>query len=134
MEQAVEEKFNSYPSSARARLYEIRALIIDVAGSESIGELTETLKWGEPSYLSKNGSTVRMNWSARTPDVVSIYFNCNTILVETFKELFQNTFVFKGNREIVLPLLKDVPIAELRSCISMALRYHKIKHLPLLGN
>ncbi len=133
MEQAVEEKFDSYPNDARTRLYEIRELIFDVATYDSIGELTETLKWGEPSYLSKNGSTVRMNWSIKNPEVVSVYFNCNTILVETFKELFQDTFIYKGNREIVLPLSKGVPIVELRSCISMTLRYHKIKHLPLLG-
>ncbi len=133
MEKAVEEKFDSYPSDARIRLYEIRALIFDVAACENIGDLTETLKWGQPGYLSKNGSTVRMNLSVSNPEAISVYFNCNTSLVETFKELFQDTFLYKGNREIVLPLSKGVPVSELRSCISMSLTYHKIKHLPLLG-
>ncbi|MBL4762138.1 MAG: DUF1801 domain-containing protein [Gammaproteobacteria bacterium] len=133
MEPAVEKKFESFPKNARLRLYEIRELIFDVANSDNVGTLTETLKWGEPSYLSTNGSTVRINWSSKNPKVVSIYFNCKTVLVETFRELFQGTFQYIGNREITLPLSKCIPVLELKACISMTLRYHKIKHLPLLG-
>ena len=133
MELAVEQVFNAYPNAIRARLYEVRALIFNVAASENIGHITETLKWGQPSYLSKTGSTLRIDWSAKNPDVVSLYFNCNTRLVDTFKEIFQHQFQYQGNREITLPLSEAIPYNALKSCISMALRYHQIKHLPLLG-
>ena len=70
---------------------------------------------------------------AKSPNHISVYFNCRTVLVETFKELYMDTFSFVGNREIILPLSKPIPMQELKHCISMSLRYHSIKHLPLLG-
>ncbi|MEM8860848.1 MAG: DUF1801 domain-containing protein [Chloroflexota bacterium] len=133
METFVLEKFNSYPAEARAKLFEIREAIFELGQSEKIGEITETLKWGEPSYLAKKGSTVRMDWKSRKPDHVSLFFSCQTTLVETFRELYSDQLQFVDNREIALPISDDLPISELKACISMALRYHSIKHLPLLG-
>ena len=54
--------FNSYPQKVKAKLLFLRQLIFDTAESiEGVGEIEETLKWGEPSYLtpiSKSGSTI----------------------------------------------------------------------------
>ncbi len=133
MDQAVKNIFESFPDKARNVLLVIRANILELAGDVDIDQITETLKWGEPSYLSKNGSTVRIGWSPKFPAYVSVYFNCNTILIETFKEIYAGRFNFVGNREIRLLLTEPIPFPQLMSCISMSLRYHKIKHLPLLG-
>ncbi len=47
----------------------LRELVYQVVAElESPIQLEETLKWGEPSYLTKYGSTVRMDWKAKTPD------------------------------------------------------------------
>ena len=58
--------FDSYPQNVRTRLFFLRQLIFDEAASiEGIKEIEETLKWGEPSYLtpkSKSGSTIRIAW------------------------------------------------------------------------
>ena len=62
-----------------------------------------------------------------------VYFNCKTTLIETFKKIYKDTFNYVGRKEIVFDVLGDLPIQELKACISMSLRYHKIKHLPLLG-
>lgn len=129
----IEKKYQSYPDAARRVLLTIRGAIYELAEAESLGEVVETLKWGEPSFLTKKGSAVRIDWKSKQPDSVSIYFNCNTKLVDTFKELYGNTLQIVGNREIVFPMKDDLPLATLKSCISMALRYHTIKHLPLLG-
>lgn len=133
MDVDVKEKFDSYPGHIRNRLIEIRAIIFEVAEDEEIGEVAESLKWSQPSYTSKSGSPVRMDWKPKNPDSISIYFNCKTSLIETFREIYGNSFKFIGNREIVLPLSENMPIAELRDFISMSLRYHSVKHLPLLG-
>lgn len=53
--------------------------------------------------------------------------------MDTFKELYGDTLHIVGNREIVLSIKDDLPLITLKSCISMALRYHTIKHLALLG-
>ena len=69
--------------------------------TEDVNALEETLKWGEPSYLTKGGITLRMDWKDRALDRYEMYFNCNTSLVDTFKEVYGDVFTFEGNRAIV---------------------------------
>ena len=133
MNRAVNEKFDAFPELARNQLLAIRNSIFDIPGTEHISEITETLKWGEPSYLSKYGSTVRLSWKSKYPGHVSVFFNCKTSLVETFRELYRDDFIFIENRELRFLIAEPIPMAQLMSCITMSLRYHKIKHLPLLG-
>ncbi len=130
----VAAKLQSYPEDIRPRLMQLRELILDVAaGNPDIGDLEETLKWGEPSYLADEGSTVRIGWKRSRPECYAVYFNCNTKLVDTFKETYSDLFTFEGNRAIVFHREDEVPTSALEHCILLSLRYHKIKHLPLLG-
>jgi hypothetical protein len=133
MDKKIKEKFDAYPDNAKTRLLEIRTIILDTAQREGVGELTETLKWGQPSYLVKQGSTVRIDWTPRNPDKVSVFFNCKTTLIETFIEIYGADLQTMGNREIEIPIFGHIPVSELSACVSMSLRYHTIKHLPLLG-
>ena len=133
MNSNIQETFNTYPEAARSTLLSIRAAIYEIAAEESLGEVVESLKWGEPSYQTKSGSALRLGWKEKSPDTISVYFNCKTILIETFKEIYQDTFTYLGSRELVFNLAEELPLVELKACVSMALRYHKIKHLPLLG-
>jgi hypothetical protein len=133
MQTDVQSKFDSYPEQARELLLQIRTAIFDTAKEDDVGELTETLKWGEPSYRAKKGSTIRIDWKPKNPDKVSLFFTCNTSLVETFREVYGDSLQTVGNREIAIPIFGAIPMPELKACLSMALRYHSIKHLPLLG-
>ena len=133
MDAEVRKKFDAYPAAARKKLLKLRGLIFEVAERETLGEVTETLKWGEPSYVTRGGSALRIDWKPKHPDSYSIYFNCNTKLISTFREVYSDTFQYLGNREIRLSISGRTPERELKACISMSLRYHKIKHLPLLG-
>ena len=133
MEQSIKDKFSSYPTNISALLAKIRNLIFEVAKEVGIEDITEILKWNEPSYLTKNGSTIRFDWKAKYPQQYCLYFNCKTSLVETFKELYGDTFNYQSNRAIAFQLSDKLPIAELKHCISLSLRYRTIKHLPLLG-
>lgn len=128
------EVFEKYPDSVQAQMHRLRELGLSAASEiKGLEELEETLKWGEPSYLSKHGSTVRMDWKQKTPDQFAVYFKCTSKLVPTFKELYKDTFTFEGDRAIVFKLDDKIPETELKHCISLALTYHKVKHLPLLG-
>ncbi len=130
----VKEVFENYPRSVQSRLLFLRDLVLSVASEiEGLQELEETLKWGEPSYLAKFGSTVRMDWKAKNPEQYALYFKCTSSLVPTFKTVYGDLFKFEGDRAIVFKLDDKIPETELRHCIFLALRYHKIKHLPLLG-
>ena len=126
--------FDSYAEAMRDKMMRLRQLILDTASeTEGVNGLEETLKWGEPSYLTKGGSTVRMDWKDRAPDQYAMYFNCNTSLVATFKKIYGDVFKFEGNRAIVFGENDELPIDELRHCVSIALTYHRVKHLPFLG-
>ena len=131
---AVEQVFINYPDAVRSKLLELRGLVIETAKEiEGVTELEETLKWGEPSYLTKNGSTLRMDWKSKKPDQYAMYFKCTSRLVETFKLIFKDKFTFEGKRAIVFEIEDEIPKDELRHCIKAALTYHKVKHLPTLG-
>ncbi len=130
----VEAVFNRYPEHVRKKIDNLRRLIIEAANEKAeIAHLEETLKWGEPSYLTKYGSTLRIDWKAKTPDQYSMYFKCTSLLVPTFKQVYADTFTFEGDRAIVFQMNEDVPEVELKQCITAGLVYHKVKYLPMLG-
>jgi hypothetical protein len=125
---AVEEVFASYPPAVRRKMLALRALIFETAAATpAVGALRETLKWGEPAYLtdeSGSGSTVRIDWKAKQPDRYAIYFNCQTTLVETFRTLFPDGLRFEGNRAIVFGVKDRLPVRDLKFCVAAALTYH----------
>jgi hypothetical protein len=134
---AVEAKFNSYPEFVQNQMRSLRALVIETAKEineiEELEELEETLKWGEPSYINKHGSTLRMDWKEKTPEQYAMYFKCTSRLVETFRMIFDTTFQYEGNRAIVFQLNQPIPKEELKACIKATLLYHKVKKLETLG-
>lgn len=126
--------FDGYPEPMRKKMMRLRQLVLEAASeTEGIDALEETLKWGEPSYLANGGSTLRMDWKEKIPNQYAMYFNCNTSLIDTFKQIYGDVFTFQGNRAIVFEETDELPAKELKHCISLALTYHRIKHLPLLG-
>ncbi|WP_108124569.1 DUF1801 domain-containing protein [Saccharospirillum mangrovi] len=129
----VTAKFASYPKPAASRLKQLRDIIHQIAAEQSLGDVTESLKWNEPSYSVKGGSPVRFDWKAKHPEQIALYFICTTSLVGTFRELYRQELDFEGQRAIVLSLDQPLPEAPLRHCIELALRYQQLKHLPLLG-
>ncbi|MEQ8954134.1 MAG: DUF1801 domain-containing protein [Gammaproteobacteria bacterium] len=133
MDTLVKELLDSYPEQARLALTRLRELIMQTGKEYEVGPVEESLKWGEPSYSAKGGSTVRIDWKAKFPGECLVYFHCQTRLVETFKELYGDTFKYDGKRAIVIDLSQEISTQELKHCISLALKYHKLKHLPLLG-
>ena len=130
----VAEVFNNYPKLMRQKLMLLRQLVLETAlQNDGVGPLEETLKWGEPSYVTKSGSTIRMDWKSSKPDQYALYFNCKTKLVDTFKELYGNKLKLEGNRAIVFHQNDEIPVDEVRHCIFLSLTYHSRKHLSLLG-
>lgn len=132
MNESVKQKFRSYPDHIRPQMEQLRKLIYETAeNTEGAGELEETLKWGEPAYLTskpKSGTTIRIDWKERNPDQLAMYVNCSTTLVSDYRSLFANELQFEGNRAILFPAGKPLPEKQLTICIQMALRYHLDKN------
>lgn len=125
---AVAQAFDAYPPAMRRKLLALRELVFrTAAATPGVGELQETLKWGEPAYLtskSGSGSTVRIDWKKSKPSEYAMFFNCQTTLVDTFKTLFPGEFKFEGNRAIVFGESDSVPKDALAFCIAAALTHH----------
>ncbi|OOE63499.1 DUF1801 domain-containing protein [Salinivibrio kushneri] len=133
MKPEIDTKLSEYPAEAQRKLEAVRDLILAVAEENNLGEVEETLKWGEASYLVKGGTTIRMDWKENDPDAIKVYFHCQTTLIETFREIYPDEFEYEGKRAIVVPLDASIKEGPLSHCLQMALKYHSLKHRPLLG-
>lgn len=133
MNPEIQARFNSYPIAAKQQLERVRALILAIAAEYKLGDVEEALKWAEASYSVKGGSPIRIDWKAKQPDAIKVFFHCQTCLVATFREIYRDAFVYEGNRAVVIPLDSDIEQVPLRHCLLLALQYQSLKHLPLLG-
>ena len=131
---AVDAVFSAYPKPVKAKLLALRRLIFDTAkATAGVGALEETLKWGQPSYLTpktKSGSTIRIDRLKSSANQYAVYFHCQSNLVETFRELYPTELSYEGNRSIILNADDAIPEAELRHCVALALTYHLKKRKP----
>lgn len=127
-EHRVEAVFKAYPAAVRRRLLRIREMIFDVAArTPGVGALEETLKWGQPSYLTtetKSGTTIRIDQVKSMPGRIALYVHCQTTLIETYRRHYPDTLKCQANRSIVFDPDDEVPAAALRHCIALALTYH----------
>jgi hypothetical protein len=133
---AVTAVFAGYPNPVKSKLLALRKLIFETAKTTSgVGPLEETLKWGQPSYLtseSRSGSTIRIDQVKAEASGYAVYFHCQTDLVETFRELYPE-LRYGGNRCILLDAGDKVPEEALRHCIALALTYHARKRKAATG-
>ena len=120
--------FKAYPPDLRTRLMALRELVFDTAAATSgVGRLDETLKWGQPSYLtteSGSGTTVRIDRLKNRDDGYAVYFHCQSGLVDTFRSIYPDTFTYEGNRAIVFDAKDRLPVRALGHCIGLALTHH----------
>ena len=119
--------FKAYPPGIRAKVMALRELVFDTSEKTTgVGRLTETLKWGQPSYLTQetgSGTTVRID-RLKAGDGYAVYFHCQSGLVGQFRELYPDTFKYEGKRAIHFASGDRLPVRELRHCIALALTHH----------
>jgi hypothetical protein len=124
--------FDAFPAPLRRRLLDVRKLIFATAKAhDDVGPLTETLKWGEPAYLTEqsgSGSTIRLG-RVKDSGHAAILFNCKTTLVDTFRERFPDQFEYRQTRALLLPVSGALPKQQLTVCLSLALTYHLDRRL-----
>src|SRR5437868_931190 len=98
--------FKAYPPGLRTRLMALRQLVFDTAAKTAgVGLLSETLKWGQPSYLtaeSGSGTTVRIDRLKNRDDGYAVYFHCQSGLVESFRWIYPDSFSSETQRSVVL--------------------------------
>ncbi len=111
----------------RQTLLDTRDLIFEVAASDPrIGQIEETLRWGEPAYVTtkgKTGSTIRLSIE-KSSGKPALFFNCKTTLVEEFRQHFGGALRYSKNRAVLLDGDMRALSPALKSCIAAALTYH----------
>jgi Domain of unknown function (DU1801) len=124
---AVAAIFDAFPTNVRQKALEVRACIFDIAkANPKIGKIHETLKWGEPAYSTndtKSGSTIRLNKKKGAANKLALYFICKTTLVDEFKMIFGDTFIYEGNRALILDADSELPKDAIKTCLEIALTY-----------
>lgn len=123
----VEAAFAAFPEAERAGLLALRGLIFETAASlPEVGAVEETLKWGQPAYLTpdtKSGSTIRLGLPKGGG--FALYTHCKTTLLSDFRSVFPDDFAYEGNRAIHFDDPDALPLDQLRLLVSSALTYHR---------
>lgn len=131
LHETIKHAFDAFPTAPKRKLLQVRSLIYTTAAQNSeIGLITESLKWGQPSYLPSKprlGTPVRLGWSDKDPEAINLFVHCQTTLVDTYRTLVGDELTFEGNRGIVVPIKPPLPKDALRLCIEAAFTYHKNK-------
>ena len=129
----VQQHFAACPLAVRRDLLKLREMIFEVAAeTPGVGEIEETLKWGQPAYVtaqSGSGSTLRIDARKGAADAYAMFFHCQTDLVQTFRTTFAGDFDFEGNRALRFKAGEPVANDALRLCVRAALTYHLRKPL-----
>lgn len=136
MDPKVAAVFEAYPEPARAALLRLRDLVFETARqTDGVGELEETLKWGQPSYLtpkSRSGSTLRLDALKGAGHGYALYVNCKTDLAETFRGLYGEALALEGERAVLFDARTPPDEAMVRHCIALTLTYHHRKRRTIV--
>jgi hypothetical protein len=101
-------------------------MIFDVATRlPEVGRITETLRWGEPAYLTaetRSGSTLRLG--APRSGGFALYCNCQTSLIADFRDLAGARARISGNRAVLFAGVDDIDPALTAILITRALTWH----------
>ncbi|WP_193172223.1 DUF1801 domain-containing protein [Nisaea nitritireducens] len=123
---AVAAAYESFPPREREGLLALRDLIFETAAeTPGVGPLEETLKWGQPAYLTpktRSGSTIRLGLPKQGG--FALYTHCQTTLIPDFRSLFPDDFRYEGNRAVHFREGTALPLDPLRLLIRSALTYH----------
>ena len=122
--------FAAFPEAVHADLMALRRLIFATAArTPGVGPLDETLKWGQPAYLTsstKAGSTIRLG-VAKTGEC-ALYVHCQTTILSEFRAIFPDIFRYDGNRAVLFDAPPDHDA--LAILINGALTWHLRKRGP----
>ena len=122
----VREAFAAFPERQRCVLLDARDPVFAAAEDSGIGPLIETLKWGEPAYLTEttgSGSTLRLGVT-RQGRVPAMFVNCRTTLIEEIRARCGDRLGYEGTRAVLLPPVVGADADAVRNAAHLVLTYH----------
>ena len=99
--------FETCPEPARASALQLRDLIFETAADmPEVGPLTETLKWGQPAYLTRKGTTIRLGVPKQAQ--FGLFVHCQTRLISEFSQTFPGTDRIEGTRAVLFDEVGEI--------------------------
>ena len=121
---AVEQVFASAPTPIREGMHKLRDLIYEEASSVESGlSVSESLKWGQPSFVVQGGSPLRI--APRKDGGFALYAICQTSLIGDFAETFPGMDKIEGTRAVWFDGPSEIDPARHGLLIRHALTYHR---------
>lgn len=120
--EAVQAVIAEYPKDAQAGVLRLRSLIYEVAGvTPDVDDIEECLKWGQPAFLAKTGSTLRIGVHKQAS--FALYAHCRTDIIAAYAEAFPGLDRIDGNRAVLFDSQDQIEPARLSKLIRHALTY-----------
>ncbi|WP_341368451.1 DUF1801 domain-containing protein [Yoonia sp. BS5-3] len=125
-DEKVKAAYDAFPGEGRAMALQLRDLIFAVAADNpAVGAIEETLKWGQPSYLTpqtKSGSTLRIGMAKQGG--AALFAHCATDIISTYASSFPGADLIEGNRAVIFASPDKIVPERLRLLIYHGLTYH----------
>lgn len=121
----VDRIISGYAPTTREGVLALRALILkEAAAMPQIGLLTETLKWGQPAYLTRTrkGSTLRLG--PHRDACFALFAHCQTSIIESYARSFPGWDRIDGNRAVLFDTPDQIEPERLGHLIRHGLGYH----------
>ncbi len=127
-DKATRLRFESYAPPLGEKLLALRSRIYDVANrTPSVGPITETLKWGQPSYhAARTGTPLRLGGDVDNR-TFGFYVHCQTNLIAQLRTQYEGALAFSGKRGVHFGFDDEFPTDSIDHCIQLALTYHSRK-------
>ncbi len=100
--QEIAAVFEGFDPDTRQQALHLRKLIFATAKHLVIGPVSETLKWGQPSYVPgtpKTGTAVRLGLPKAGG--IGMYVHCQTNILNSFIDTLPRSVGVDGNRGIL---------------------------------
>ncbi|WP_069301190.1 DUF1801 domain-containing protein [Neptunicoccus sediminis] len=120
----VQAAFDTFAPEEREKLHVVRRLIFQCAVAIEAGPVTETLRWGQPAYLVKRGSSLRLG-IGKTGQA-AIFAHCQSSIISDFATVFGADFKLDGNRAVYLEKLGPEVLEKLQFLILHGLQYKRL--------
>ncbi|MEM5469237.1 DUF1801 domain-containing protein [Celeribacter marinus] len=111
--------YDACPAPVRATLLALRTMIYAEAVQLGV-PVTESLKWGQPSYATPKGTPLRLG-HLKTGGA-AIYSHCQSRVIPELRDLAPD-LNYDGTRAVHLDPDHALPVAPLRLMIRRALTY-----------
>lgn len=122
----VKAAYDAFGQKQRVIALILRELVFEVAmDTPQAGEVEETLKWGQPSFITpktKSGSTLRIGVT-KSGDT-GLYAHCGTSIISDYAATFPGDDRIDGNRGVLFSTADDIAKDRLRHLIRHGLTYH----------